>query len=224
MMETVKDNHSESSSALASLRYSATRFPFSVRETVRLLRTGLRSEILIRSAASNCSNSFKRYSWLFFTQGLRSFIKIASSCDKRCVKTDVMNLRSNTPSKSVISTYESYIGYLESPSHVKLLCDNLTYNSLNILNNMTQVGFVLKNLKAASESENAAPNKRGNTPFPAINHLMSSSASAGLKTPSKHVSKRFTLKMARFYRNLSALCTRGFCDRAFPLLRSAKAM
>lgn len=78
---------------------------------------------------------------------------------------------------------------------------------------------------AATESENAAPLKNGrNALFPAIKPLMSLRVSAGLKTPSKHVSKRFTMD-----RNIINGPTRYVFHRSHrfgpPLtIQSAKAM
>ncbi len=78
---------------------------------------------------------------------------------------------------------------------------------------------------AASESENAALLKNGrNAHFPAINPLMSLSVSAGLKTPSKHVSKQFT--MDRNTSNGPARCVFHRSHRFGPplMIQSAKAM
>ena len=153
-MEIVRnaESQSDSNSALASLRCSATRFPFSVKETVRLTgRNG--SEVNVTSISSAIRSITLVLDCGFGMIVSKSVIYGDESDSKRRIKIPTAPRSSNTLSGMIIAVLDIEMQYISINLYLHHIIAICNYKILYTLDYIMQLQNIIK---AASESENAA--------------------------------------------------------------------
>ena len=146
------ESHSDSNSALASLRNSATRFPFSVKETVRLTgRNG--SEVNVTSISSAIRSITLVLDCGFGMIVSKSVIYGDESDSKRRIKIPTAPRSSNTLSGMIIAVLDIEMQYISINLYLHHIIAICNYKILYTLDYIMQLQNIIK---AASESENAA--------------------------------------------------------------------
>lgn len=155
------ESQSDSNSALASLRCSATRFPFSVKETVRLTgRNG--SEVNVTSISSAIRSITLVLDCGFGMIVSKSVIYGDESDSKRRIKIPTAPRSSNTLSGMIIAVLDIEMQYISINLYLHHIIAICNYKILYTLDYIMQLQNIIK---AASESENAARQNQGKNAF-----------------------------------------------------------